>query len=191
MSLNNKFFFLAPLEVVKVTTENLQETAEWCGGTIHETESRRVKGRMDSYVLVPTPKGNSTSWAFPGMYITRRLVVTEKDQLKSTFSVFRRDYFEKNCFDTIQLAVDATWERDDRERVEARQNKTAVESAMADALEKKPAVSIVEQRETQREREVEAETLVPGVPTNEQIVTDDAALTSKTIKKITSTTKAV
>lgn len=110
--LNNQFYFVSPLEVVKVTTDNLEEVAAWCGGKVAQTESRRVKGRIDSYVWVPTPKGTNLSWAFPGMFITKRLVVTLKNELKATFSIFKRDYFEKNYFDTPQAAVDATWERE-------------------------------------------------------------------------------
>lgn len=101
--------FTTPLEVVKVTPQNLQEVAEWCGGKVAETESRRVAGRMDKYVWVPTPKGTSISWAFPGMFITRRLVVTVQGEIKETWAVFRRDYFEKNYFDTPDAAIEATW----------------------------------------------------------------------------------
>lgn len=120
MTLNNKFFFSSPVEVVKVTPKNLEEVAEWCGGKVAETESRRVKGRMDPYVWVPTPKGSAISWAFPGMFITRRLAVTEKNELKQTYSVFRKDYITKNFFETVQEAVDQTWERQEREQTKAR-----------------------------------------------------------------------
>jgi hypothetical protein len=110
------FFFLSPVQVVKVTSQNLEEVAEWCGGSVQETESRRVKGRMDKYVLVPTPSEKNISWAFPGMFITKRLVVTIKDELRSTFAVFRRDYFEKNYFETPKSATDKTWEREESEK---------------------------------------------------------------------------
>ena len=109
--LNNQFYFVSPLEVVKVTSENLQEAAEWCGGKVATVESRKVKGRMDSYVWVPTPKGTQISWAFPGMYITRRIIVTLKNELAYSFQVYRRDYFQKNYFETPSIAVDETWER--------------------------------------------------------------------------------
>lgn len=109
--MHKQFYFLSPVEVVKVTSQNLEEVAKWCGGSIHQTESRRVPGRMDSYVLVPTPSEKRISWAFPGMFITKRLVVTVKDELRETFAVFRRDYFEKNYFDTPKDAADKTWER--------------------------------------------------------------------------------
>lgn len=109
--MNKQFFFLSPVEVVKVTSQNLDEVAEWCGGSVQETESRRVQGRMDKYVLVPTPKDTNISWAFPGMFITKRLVVTVKDELRETYAVFRRDYFDKNYFDTPKEATDKTWER--------------------------------------------------------------------------------
>lgn len=108
------FYFLSPVEVVKVSSQNLEEVAEWCGGKVAQTESRRVPGRMDSYVWVPTPKGSNISWAFPGMFITKRLVVTIKGELRATWAVFRRDYFEKNYFETPQDAVNKTWELEDR-----------------------------------------------------------------------------
>lgn len=110
-----QFYFLSPVEVVKVTAQNLEEAAAWCGGKVAQTESRRRPGTMDSYVWVPTPKaaekGGGISWAFPGMYITKRLVITMKDEVRVTYAVFRKDYFEKNYFDTPLAAVDATWEK--------------------------------------------------------------------------------
>lgn len=109
--LNNQFYFVAPLEVVKVTKDNLKEAAEWCGGKVATVESRKVPGRIDSYVWVPTPKGTQISWAFPGMFITRRIVVTLKNEITYTFQVYRRDYFEKNYFSLPNEAVDKTWER--------------------------------------------------------------------------------
>lgn len=114
--MQKQFYFLSPVEVVKVTSQNLAEVAEWCGGKIQETESRRVPGRLDKYVWVPTPSDKQISWAFPGMFITKRVVVTVKDELRSTFAVFRRDYFEKNYFDTPKDATDKTWERELTER---------------------------------------------------------------------------
>ena len=114
--MHKQFYFLSPVEVVKVTSQNLEEVAEWCGGSVQETESRRVPGRMDKYVLVPTPKDTNISWAFPGMFITKRLVVTVKDELRETYAVFRRDYFEKNYFDTPKQAADKTWERQEAEK---------------------------------------------------------------------------
>lgn len=118
-NLNIQHYFTSPVEVVKVTPKNLEEVAAWCGGKVARTESRRVKGRVDSYVWVPTPKGSVISWAFPGMYITKRLAVTEKNELKATFSVFRKDYFSKNYFENPTKAVDATWEREDKEKKKA------------------------------------------------------------------------
>jgi hypothetical protein len=111
MTLQTEFYFLSPVEVVRVTPKNIEEVAEWCGGSVHETESRRVEGRMDKYVWVPTPKSAAISWAFPGMFITKRVVITEKDELKVTFSVFRKDYFNKNYFKTVVDASAKTWER--------------------------------------------------------------------------------
>lgn len=115
MTLQTNFYFLSPVEVVRVTPKNLEEVAAWCGGKVAETESRRVEGRMDKYVWVPTPKGSAISWAFPGMFITKRVVITEKDEIKITYSVFRKDYFNKNFFKDHLDALDKTWERQARE----------------------------------------------------------------------------
>lgn len=111
MSLKTDFYFLSPIEVVKVTAQNLEEVSAWCGGQVAETESKRVPGRLDKYVWVPTPKGTQLSWAFPGMFVTRRLVVTLENEIRETFAVFRRSYFEKNYFATPKDAADLTWER--------------------------------------------------------------------------------
>jgi hypothetical protein len=70
---------------------------------------------MDKYVWVPTPKGSAISWAFPGMYITKRVVITENNELKVTYSVFRKGYFKANYFPSPDIAVDETWERQMRE----------------------------------------------------------------------------
>jgi hypothetical protein len=112
--MQKQFYFLSPVEVVKVTIQNLAEVAEWCGGKVASTESRRVPGRMDSYVWVPTPKGTAISWAFPGMFVTKRLVRTVKDELRVTYAVFRKDYFEKNYFDSPLAAVDETWGKNEK-----------------------------------------------------------------------------
>jgi primosomal protein N' len=114
--MKTQFYFPAPVEVVKVTNENLADVAAWCGGKVAATESRRVAGRMDSYVWVPTPKGTAISWAFPGMFITKRLAITVKDEMKATYSVFRRDYFSRNFFDTPTEATDKTWEKYEKEK---------------------------------------------------------------------------
>lgn len=116
--MQKQFFFLSPVEVVKVTSQNLEEVAEWCGGKIATAESRRTPGKMDPYVWVPTPKGSNISWAFPGMFITKRIVVTMKNELRTTYSVFRKDYFDKNYFDAPLQAVDQTWERYYKEQKE-------------------------------------------------------------------------
>lgn len=105
------FFFLSPVQAVKVTPQNLEEVAAWCGGVVAETDSRRVPGRKDKYVWVPTPKGSAISWAFPGMFVTRRVVWTVDGKFKETWAVFRREYFDKNYFNTPTNAVDATWEK--------------------------------------------------------------------------------
>lgn len=117
--MQKQFYFLSPVEVVKVTLQNLQEVAEWCGGKVASTESRRVPGRMDSYVWVPTPKGTAISWAFPGMFVTKRLVRTVKDELRVTYAVFRKDYFEKNYFDSPLAAVEQTWEKGNKKKEKA------------------------------------------------------------------------
>lgn len=119
MTLNINFFFTSPVEVVRVTPKNLEEVAEWCGGKVAKVESRKVKGRIDSYVWVPTPDGAKISWAFPGMFITKRLAVTENNELKETFSVFRKDYFNKNYFEDPTVALEDTWGRFQKERNEA------------------------------------------------------------------------
>jgi hypothetical protein len=132
------FYFLSPVEVVKVTKENLADAAAWCGGEVLQTESRRKPGQMDSYVWVPTADGAKLSSAFPGMYITKRLVRTLKGELVATWAVFRNDYFKKNYFETPKAAVDATWEQENRApkpRVEVKVE-TNVGEVMHDAVEK-------------------------------------------------------
>ena len=109
--MQKSFHFLAPVEAVKLTKKNLKEVAEWCGGKLAETPSRRVPNQMEPYVEVPTTDETKIAWAFPGMYVTRRLVVSRNGDLKQTWAVFRSDYFEKNYFDTPQDSVSATWEK--------------------------------------------------------------------------------
>lgn len=143
MTLQTNFYFLSPVEVVKVTPKNLQEVAEWCGGKVAQTASRRVEGRMDSYVWVPTPKGSTTSWAFPGMFITKRVVVTEKDDLKVTFAVFRKDYFNKNYFETPEAAVAGTWDRQTSE-ARVKPNEQGAMVAQREALREEAVEMLVE-----------------------------------------------
>lgn len=128
------FYFLSPVEVVKVTSSNLEEAAEWCGGSVLQTESRRAKDRMDSYVHVPTPEGTKISWAFPGMFITKRLVITMKNEIRATYAVFRRDYFDKNYFGTVNDAVDKTWEREEKERNKPKKVNVVVSNNVGEAL---------------------------------------------------------
>jgi hypothetical protein len=109
--MHKQFYYLSPVEVVKVSTTNLEEVAEWCKGQLAQTKSRKVEGRVDRYVWVPTPKGSKISWAFPGMFVTKRVVLTAKGELRETWAVFRRDYFEKNYFTTQELATENTWNR--------------------------------------------------------------------------------
>ena len=109
--MHKQFYYLSPVEVVKVNSQNLEEVAEWCGGRVAQAESKKIEGRIDRYVWVPTPKGSKISWAFPGMFVTKRLVVTIKGELRETWSVFRKDYFEKNYFTTPDFAEERTWQR--------------------------------------------------------------------------------
>lgn len=113
MSLNEQFAFLSPVQFVKVNQSNLEEAAEWCGGKVFETESRRKPGTMEKYVWVPTPENAKIGMAFPGMYITKRCVVTNTGELKVTWAVFARAYFDKNYFTTPAEAVDNTWAKKD------------------------------------------------------------------------------
>lgn len=116
--MEKQFFHLSPVEVVEVTKQNLEEVAEWCGGQVAETASRRKEGRMDKYVWVPTPKGNGISWAFPGMYVTKRIVVTQKGEFQATWAVFRRDYFLKNYFEDSDKAMRMTWAKSDGVKID-------------------------------------------------------------------------
>lgn len=109
--MKRNFYFPSPVEVVKVTQNNLQEVAEWCGGKVLQTESRRNPGTLDSYVWVPVPKSVRISWAFPGMFITKRVVITVRDEVRTSFAIFKKDYFSANYFDTPKDATDKTWER--------------------------------------------------------------------------------
>lgn len=109
--LKKQFYFMSPVQVVKVTTHNIEQAAEWCGGKIKTTESRRHPGRTDKYVDVPVPKGAALVMAFPGMYITKRIVISLENEIKVTYAVFRRDYFEKNYFLEPIQSVDACWTR--------------------------------------------------------------------------------
>lgn len=109
--LKKQFYFMSPVQVVKVTTHNIEQAAEWCGGKIKSTESRRNPGRTDKYVDVPVPKGAALVMAFPGMYITKRIVISLENQIKVSYAVFRRDYFEKNYFLEPIDSVDACWTR--------------------------------------------------------------------------------
>lgn len=135
MSLNAQFYFLSPVEVVKVTVQNLQEVAEWCGGVVAQTESRRKPGTMDKYVWVPTPEGAKVSSAFPGMYVTRRLVATNKGELKVTWAVFRLDYFEANYFGAPGEAVDKTWGKKNPEIIKDKRKQPA---DLIPVIEEKP-----------------------------------------------------
>jgi hypothetical protein len=94
---------------------------------------------MDKYVLVPTPKDSNISWAFPGMFITKRLVVTVKDEIRETYAVFRRDYFEKNYFETPKAATDKTWERQLIEKNKPKKKDVKVSNNVGEELVKAQA----------------------------------------------------
>lgn len=169
------FYFLSPVEVVKVTSNNLEEVAEWCGGSVLETESRRQKGKMDQYVHVPTPEGTKISWAFPGMFITKRLVNTMKNELRETYAVFRRDYFDKNYFATIEAAVDKTWERAERERNRPKKVEVVVSNNVGEALvEAQKRIKDLEAKldaAREEESEVELTEVLPGFPAHVHSIT--------------------
>ena len=105
------FFFPVPIEAVKVTKDNLEEVAKWCGGKVLEAQSRRDPNGTDKYVFVPVAKHVRISWAFPGMYVSKRLYRNKEGELKPTFSVFKRDYFAGNFFETPREAANKTWEK--------------------------------------------------------------------------------
>lgn len=185
--MKTQFYFPAPVEVVKVTNENLADVAKWCEGKVAATESRRVPGRMDSYVWVPTPKGNSISWAFPGMYITRRMVVTVKDEMKCTFQVFRRDYFSRNYFDTVTEAVDKTWEKDDKKKKQKPVITNHPKKEEDDMDKNKHGVPIKDTTPGQnpgahidQEMEQAVQNLTEGIPGAHEVTIDEAGIEIKT-----------
>lgn len=98
-----KHYFTSPLEAVRVTDDNMEEIATWCGGRVVHDDS--------PYVWVPVPEGSKITAALKGMWITRRCVISLKGEIKYTFSVFRPDYFAKNYFDSPTAAVEKTWEK--------------------------------------------------------------------------------
>jgi hypothetical protein len=115
MTLNLQHYFTSPVEAVKVTADNMEEVAAWCGGRV-ATEHNKNTGKDDPYVWVPTPDGSRISWAFKNMWITRRCVISMKGEIKFTYSVFRVDYFRKNYFESPNIAVEETWEKAERQR---------------------------------------------------------------------------
>lgn len=123
-----KFYFMSPVQVVKVTTHNIEQAAEWCGGVIKTTESRRNPGRTDKYIDVPVPKGAALVMAFPGMFITKRVVITLENEIKVTYGVFRKDFFEKNYWAEPLEAVDACWVRLANEEIKPEVDKTTGKS---------------------------------------------------------------
>lgn len=102
-------FFPPPVEAVKVTTANLEEIADWCNGRVCKTERKTEPGSYDTYVWVPTPKGASVFAAYPGMYVTKRVAVNTKGNLKVSWAVFHRDYFDKNYFQNPVVAIAQVW----------------------------------------------------------------------------------
>lgn len=145
--MQKEFYFLSPVEVVKVTEDALEEIARWCGGRVIELESVKKPGTTDRYVWVPTPKEGQLASAYPGMYITKRLALDKTNKIKFSFAVYRRDYFEKNYFDSPKAAVDKTWERHAKE--EARKPKPPTDAerlaqAVAIVKELMPGAEIIE-----------------------------------------------
>lgn len=115
--MQKQFYFLSPIEAVKVTAENLQEVADWCGGKVVSIESKKTPGTMDQYVWVPVPnKGSYLSDAYPGMWVTRRLVIGHKEELRVSWAVMRQDHFRRNYFETPLDSTVKTWEREVAER---------------------------------------------------------------------------
>lgn len=91
-------YFAIPVEAVRVTKDNMKEVAEWCGGTIYQRESKKVPGQYDPYIWVPTPRGSTISWAYAGMYVTKRTMISSEDNVTVTWAVFQRAYFMRNYF---------------------------------------------------------------------------------------------
>jgi len=138
--LQPQFYFLSPVQVIQVTKENIQEAAEWCGGDVLEIANRRDPKKMDQYVHVPVPENSAISWAFPGMFITRRLVIAQDGNMKISWAVFKRDYFEKNYFTDPSVGVAKTWEKQasvaKRKKREEVRVKVNVGDAFREAMEK-------------------------------------------------------
>lgn len=132
MTLNLQHYFTSPVEAVKVTADNMEEVAAWCGGRV-ANERNKNTGKDDPYVWVPTPEGSRISWAFKNMWITRRCVISMKGEIKFTYSVFRVDYFRKNYFESPNIAVEETWEKAERQR-----NKKGRKKQTPKPPEKKP-----------------------------------------------------
>lgn len=99
-----EFFFVAPISAMLVTDDNMEAVAKWCGGSVE----RPAKAKKDC-VVVKTPKSASLSWAFPGMYVTRRIVVSTEGVVHETWGVFRASYFARNYFETPIESIDAIW----------------------------------------------------------------------------------
>lgn len=118
-----KHYFTSPLEAVQVKDDNMEEIATWCGGrVVHDSDK--------PYVWVPVPENSKITAALPGMWITRRCVISLKNEIKYTFSIFRPDYFKKNYFDSPAGAVDATWEKADRQKTRKKNPKQRAAEAI-------------------------------------------------------------
>lgn len=107
--MDKTLYFPPPVQAVKVTSSNLAEVAEWCGGQVAKMERKSEPGSYDSYVWVPTPKGASVYAAYPGMYVTKRVSINTKGNLKESWAVFHRDYFDKNYFQNPVVAIAQVW----------------------------------------------------------------------------------
>lgn len=179
--MHKQFYFLSPVEVVKVTPQNMEEVAEWCGGKVSQIESKRNPGKMDKYVDVPMPKESNQSAAYPGMYVTKRMVIKADNELKVTYAVFRKDYFDKNYFDNPILAVDMTWERKVREDAAALERspvaaafKRAEERAKPTAPKQKVVKEQTLKELTESQRLEEAIQTVQDIIPGAVVITGDA-----------------
>ena len=57
------------VEAVQVTSQNMVEVAEWCGGTVQTSEEKRPR----KYILVATvrPMQERQTWAFAGNWVLK------------------------------------------------------------------------------------------------------------------------
>jgi hypothetical protein len=103
--MESSLYFGPPVEAVQVTTSNMEEVAEWCGGRIASWEKKAQPGREFKYIWVPVPRGTKVYWAYPGMWVVKRKATNSMGVVKTTLAVFHREYFEKNFFENPVLAA--------------------------------------------------------------------------------------